>query len=158
MSRLGDERSGEDHPEAARKHLHDARALAKVNRYDGCAYLAGYVVECAFKSVLLHEASWDERAGEHDRSKLDAERLHRQTNHRLGDLLDDIERVYAAATNRSARYLPRLPTTKAIRGWNPSLRYRAAGHVTNEHAREMYESAIKIYDDTIGKMKLDGVL
>lgn len=47
--------NGDDHPEAAGKRLSDARVLLPAGRADGAAYLAGYVVECSLKSVLLHE-------------------------------------------------------------------------------------------------------
>ena len=48
---------GDDYPVASKKHLDDASALAQGGRHTGCAYLAGYVVECALKSVLLYEKS-----------------------------------------------------------------------------------------------------
>ena len=44
--------SKEDFPKAALKHLQDAQALLKSNRFDGAAYLAGYVVECALKAMI----------------------------------------------------------------------------------------------------------
>ena len=44
--------SKEDFPKAALKHLQDAQALLKSNRFDGAAYLAGYVVECALKTMI----------------------------------------------------------------------------------------------------------
>ena len=51
MSRLG-QRNGDDYPDAARKHLEDAKVLLAGSRPDGAAYLAGYVVECALKTVV----------------------------------------------------------------------------------------------------------
>lgn len=47
--------NGDDHPEAAHKHLLDAQTLMGQQRADGAAYLSGYVVECALKSLWLHE-------------------------------------------------------------------------------------------------------
>lgn len=49
MSRLK-QANGDDYPEAALKHLQDADALVRGRRFDGAAYLAGYVVECALKT------------------------------------------------------------------------------------------------------------
>lgn len=49
MSRLK-RPNGDDYPEAARKHLRDADALFRGGRFDGAAYLTGYVVECALKT------------------------------------------------------------------------------------------------------------
>ena len=45
--------NGDDHPEAAQKHLLDSAALLLQERPDGAAYLSGYVVECALKSLYL---------------------------------------------------------------------------------------------------------
>ncbi|MDW8396565.1 MAG: HEPN domain-containing protein, partial [Anaerolineae bacterium] len=44
----------DDYPRAALKHLEDAEALLKAHRYDGAGYHAGYVVECALKTLLLY--------------------------------------------------------------------------------------------------------
>ena len=41
----------DDYPEAAVKHMQDSGVLLAGGRYDGAAYLAGYVVECALKSI-----------------------------------------------------------------------------------------------------------
>jgi hypothetical protein len=61
MSRLA--KDEDDHPEAARKHLDDARVLRRAERLDGAAYHSGYVVECALKAVLLHDRSFDAATG-----------------------------------------------------------------------------------------------
>ena len=50
MSRL--QSNGDNFPEAAEKHLEDASVLIAGARYDGTAYLAGYVVECALKTLI----------------------------------------------------------------------------------------------------------
>ena len=42
--------NGDDYPEAPLKHLQDADMLFKSRRFDGAAYLSGYVVECALKT------------------------------------------------------------------------------------------------------------
>lgn len=44
--------SGDDHPEAAAKHLADAAALMAAARPDGAAYLSGYVVERGLKDRI----------------------------------------------------------------------------------------------------------
>ncbi len=44
--------NGDDYPEAARKHVDDAQALLEAARYDVAGYHAGYVVECALKTLL----------------------------------------------------------------------------------------------------------
>jgi HEPN domain-containing protein len=158
MSRLA--YRGDDYPEASKKHLADATVLDRGARYDGSAYHAGYVVECALKSVLLHEASWDDRARSHDPRKLAREqaRLRDEVGHLPGHLLEEVTRVYAAATTRSARYLPNLPGQAAIREWLPSLRYRPSGEVAPVQAKAMLKEALHAYTRTVGQMLLDGVL
>jgi hypothetical protein len=47
--------NGDDHPEAALNHLLCAEALLSQQRFDGAAYLRGYVVECSLKGLWLLE-------------------------------------------------------------------------------------------------------
>ena len=44
---------GDDHPDAAAKNLDDAMTLLAARRFDGAGYLAGYVVECSLKTVIV---------------------------------------------------------------------------------------------------------
>ncbi len=157
MSLLADRRRhAEDYPEAAKKHLEDATALACTQRHDGCSYLAGYVVECSLRSVFLHEESWDPTARQHIPRKLHAALDRRPVSHDLQDLLMELKRVTAAATALSAKYVPPPPVTMVPR-WSASLRYRAP-HVTARDSQAMLAEAKRVYDHTIGQMRLDGVL
>jgi Mrp family chromosome partitioning ATPase len=45
--------TGEDYPDAVIKHCDDARQHLSGNRPDGAAYLAGYAVECAIRTLIL---------------------------------------------------------------------------------------------------------
>ncbi len=159
MSRLTDPRGGDDYVEAARKHLDDAVVLDTAGRSDGCAYLTGYVVESALKSILLHEASWDATAKIHVASRLKAE-IDRVggLGHGLSDLGKEVAHVGASATTKSARYVPAPTEMAPMHGWKPSLRYRASGTVPVVESRKMLTAAKAIYQRTIGQMKLDGVL
>ena len=47
--------NGDDYPEAAGRHMQDSGALLAGGRPDGAAYLAGYVVECALKTLIQLE-------------------------------------------------------------------------------------------------------
>ena len=47
--------SPDDYPQAARKHLLDAMVLEAAERFDGAAYLSGYVVECVAKALIQVE-------------------------------------------------------------------------------------------------------
>ncbi len=158
MSLLADRRKNtEDYPDAARKHLEDATALQAAKRHDGCLYLSGYVVECALKSVFLHEASWDPTSRTYLTRKLNAELDRLQVpNHNLGNLHEELTRVTASATALSAKYVPPPPPTPPPR-WNASLRYRAPC-VAERDSVAMLAEAKRVFEHTIVRMRLDGVL
>jgi HEPN domain-containing protein len=55
---------------AARKHYNDAAILHDAGRHDNCAYLAGYVVECALKGMIETSNALNPRCFGHDVSAL----------------------------------------------------------------------------------------
>lgn len=57
--------SGDDHPEAAGRHLTDASILQQDDRCDGAAYLAGYVIECTLKTIIVFRTAAGQPRG-HD--------------------------------------------------------------------------------------------
>jgi hypothetical protein len=147
--RLG---NGDDHPEAAGKHLSDARVLLPAGRVDGAAYLAGYVIECALKSLWLHERgvppsgkpAW--KAG--------------RTGHEISELRKDVATLAAFAGARIARYVgPAFGTlaTAQIAAWNPTMRYQAPS-MNAADATIWVAQAQALHDETIGEMLKDGVI
>jgi len=60
VSRL--KQANDDYPEAAGKHLQDASVLQNGGRSDGVAYLSGYVVECAMKTLIQVETGRGSRS------------------------------------------------------------------------------------------------
>ena len=145
--------NGDDHPEAARRHLDDALALNRATRPDGAAYLAGYVVECSLKTLILHEMGvtieheplpW--RGGYH--------------GHDLRFLAGQASSAAALAGVRTARYLGSALTgfsSAPIAGWVPELRYRAPS-ITPYVASEWLANAQALYQQTVAQMLLDGVV
>ncbi len=144
--------NGDDHPEAAGKHLGDGGALLGAGRYDGAAYLAGYVAECSLKALLLHEKGtpsagtplpWKGRDG-----------------HDLGKLQSDAATLALVAGAKTARYFG--PTVKglsslALAAWDPEMRYRAPSMAAAD-ARSWLANAESVYRETVGTMIKDGVL
>lgn len=134
--------NGDDYPEAAHKHLLDATALLSSHRPDGAAYLSGYVVECALKSLLVLEGAtvpW---------------------HHRLGDLRAEVSRLAIVAGAKAARYFGHATqgvATAAIGGWRPEMRYRAASIAPND-AETWHAEATSVFRETIHQMRLDGVI
>jgi hypothetical protein len=62
----------------------------------------------------------------------------------------------AAVGPEGARYLPTMPPTASILGWTETLRYRAAGAVT-EATAQSYLSWAELAVDSVHQMMLDGV-
>lgn len=140
MSSLG-KPNRDDFPDAAEKHLADAQALADAERYDGAGYLAGYVVECALKTLLEVEGApgW---------------------GHSLVDLGKDVGAVCALAGARTARYLTpsvRAVPVAAIAGWSATMRYHSPSMSAGD-AQAWLDEANTIYQDTVASMILDGVI
>ena len=107
--------NGDDHPDAAHKHLLDAEALLAQQRADGAAYLSGYVVECALKSLWLHETGLP--AG--------GSMPWGRDGHNLTLLATQIAALATVAGARIARYLGASTmqiTSSAIANWTPVMR------------------------------------
>lgn len=138
--------SNEDnHPAAARKHLEDARVLLDKGRADGAAYLSGYVVECALKSIVLKHKAIEGR----------------DLGHNLKALRHTANSVLSHAEAGTARYI-----TDAIKGfdssgisngWRPSMRYREPYMAINQ-AEEWFTEAQTLYKATVLQMGLDGTI
>jgi len=135
--------NGDDFPEAADKLVDDSAILHGGNRHDGAAYLAGYVVECCLKTILLLETktTW---------------------GHHLTNLTTEISRLYSIAGTKTAKYasapaVKQLPASPVIQ-WNPDMRYRSAGSVSPAAAAIWVHDAKAVYDATIVEMRLDGVI
>ena len=143
MSRLG-QPNGDDYPDAANKHLEDARVLHAGNRYDGAAYLSGYVIECSMKSMILLEGRMPERV------------------HILSDLSADALRLAAIPGARTARYSRGISASHSIYsstvGWKETIRYRRSGTISMNKASDWLNEADRVYQCTVGAMRLDGVV
>ncbi|MCY1056581.1 hypothetical protein [Nannocystis sp. SCPEA4] len=153
MSRLlhGDD----DHPEASQKHWLDACALRAGGRYDGTAYLAGYVVECALKTVILYDRAYDPATGTYDPAALtlwhEELRKPKKFGHSLAKLI-------AATIGQGADYFPPISNTASVvQQWKETFRYQAAGRVTADQADAFLAWAEMAYEQVV-QMDLDGVL
>lgn len=148
MSRLRTS-NGDDHPEAAHKHLLDAQTLLGQQRADGAAYLSGYVVECALKSLWLHEAGvptgpmpWGKQG------------------HKLSFLANQVSALATVAGAKTARYFKAATSgvpLSAIAAWTSEMRYRPAT-MTSGDALAWCNVADAVFVETVAQMRLDGVL
>jgi hypothetical protein len=134
--------NGDDYPDAAGKHLADAEALVAARRYDGAGYLAGYVVECALKSLLQVETGGA------------------QQTHSYAKLLDQVGKTCLTAGAMTAKYVTEtirgIPNA-AIAGWKETMRYRSPSMGSGD-AHAWIDDATVVYTDTIASMILDGVI
>jgi len=142
MSRLR-QANGDDDPEAAGKHMQGSGVLLAEGRHDGAAYLAGYVVECALKTLIQLESGQARHS--HDLSGLDQE----------------LDRLAAQASSLFGRlYLGAQATLRAstiLNGWRPEQRYRGPGVDAND-AATWNQEATDVYQRTIGQLTLAGII
>lgn len=143
MSLRRDPRTGDDHPDAAGKHLDDAEVLLGADRFDGAAYHAGYVVECSLKSVILAAGgnAW---------------------GHHLSELSSEATSLAALPSGSAARYAPGIAVGHSlydtVDGWKSDLRYKSPGAVASTDAHAWVDEARRVYGATVARMRLDGVV
>ena len=134
--------NGDDHPDAAQKHLLDAELLLAQQRPDGAAYLSGYVVECALKSLHVLETGQALRG------------------HDFRFLVGQVNGVATVAGAKTAKYLGRATSgvlTSAIRSWTPGMRYHAPSMALGD-AQSWHACARDVFQETVHQMELDGEL
>ena len=141
----------DDHPEAAEKHFEDAKALRAADRFDGCAYHAGYVVECALKTVVLWARTVDPQTGVIDQTKL--KHWHQQLRAQYGH---KVQALLQVVTAEGADYLPPLQGSQLLQQWQESMRYWPAGKIPVQGADEFLVSAKQALDSVL-RMRLDGI-
>ena len=135
--------NGDDYPKAALKHLQDADVLLKGRRFDGAAYLSGYVVECALKTLI----------------KVESGQVH--YSHELTGLLEEMDGLAVRAETRTGRrlYVGVAATLKKadILRWKPEMRYRGP-EVTSSEADAWFQAAREAYDLIVGSLILEGAI
>lgn len=135
--------NGDDYPEAAGRHVLDSKALVARRRFDGAAYLAGYVVECTLKTLIQLET------GRADHS------------HDLPGLLDQLDVLAAQVGARHGKvYLAieaSLRSSDVVNNWNSGRRYR--GPEANRNlARAWHREAANAYRRVFGELNLAGAI
>ena len=130
----------EDYPKAALKHLQDAQALNKSSRFDGAAYLAGYVVECTLKTMIDIENNSVPRI--HDLSQLQAR----------------LQALSVVAGSRTGHlYITITQAINQILSWKPEMRYRGP-YVAAPVAGKWLAEADDVYKKVIGSLTLTGLI
>lgn len=132
-----------DFPEAAKKHLEDAKKLFLHERYTGAAYLCGYVYECIYKTMLQLENKY---------SKI----------HNLNQLSSEASTCAQLSGTKTAKYQknqkPLDYDKSGNHGWSENLRYFTEDFINRQKADEWLTNAENFFNATIREMKLDGLL
>lgn len=131
----------EDFVSAAMRHWNDSILLQDSQRYDNAAYHAGYVVECALKSLVRHGGPSPVALG-HDLTLLASSALN------LAILLSPSLSRYPAS---QAGTLPPLPPA-----WRPEMRYGRTGVVTREDCQKIMLAAQSYLEQITMALILDG--
>ncbi|MDQ1352462.1 MAG: hypothetical protein QG657_2768 [Acidobacteriota bacterium] len=146
MSRLK-QTSGEDYPEASKKHCIDARVLLDNDRFGGAAYLAGYVSECICKTLIQVEEKHSDPI----------------KTHHLDDLSSMAITLMALPNSKTARYFKNLQITgipydknNSLIGWNECLRYFPEDTIKPDKANAWVQDAERLYIEVIGGLMKDG--
>ncbi|GAB4292017.1 MAG: hypothetical protein Fur0025_27450 [Oscillatoriaceae cyanobacterium] len=129
--------------QAAARHLHDARLLRDCQRWDNAVYLAGYVVECAFK-VLVEIYFQKDKAAEkfgHELTKLE------------GEAIERLRVMYPGLDKQ----LPASRTAGTVLAQaHPERRYAQSDLWNESQARSAVDRAEDIYLKIIPRLVLDG--
>ena len=112
----------------AAARLDDARSLFDAGHYDGVVYLCGYAVELALKARICDTLNW-EGYPETNREFQDYQTFR---THNLKVLLR-----LSGAENRITDDMP--DTWQKVSDWNPDLRYRVPGRVSESEAATLLE-------------------
>lgn len=140
----------DDYPRTAKRMLGAAKALDSVGaspQPHAQAYLAGYVVECALKSLIQEFLN------------------ERSSSHPVDALWDQVKRaaVAAGATKTKlfdksvARLAPRHKNRLKIAVWNPYHRYDKVGWNATDASTWTAEAEL-VFTETVAEMIADGDL
>jgi hypothetical protein len=135
---------GDDYPDAAEKHLNDANSLLNAQRFDGAAYLSGYIVECSLKALIQFETGQVSKDHEFDI-------IHKK-----------MIRLCAQANSKTAKYVSSPAIQNLLKcnivNWKPGMRYSSEGNVSPADSQKWVTEANEIFVSTIIEMKLDRVI
>jgi len=131
---------------AAGRHLQDSLTLLQAQRWDNTVYLAGYVVECAFKLLVEQYFKSDKSAVKkygHNLPELEGKAMER-----LRVLYPILDQQLPAS---------RMQTT-VLTQHHPERRYAKSGLWTEAEAILVAQRAERIYREIIPKLVLNGLI
>ena len=127
---------------AARKHYNDAAVLHDAGRHDNCAYLSGYVVECALKGMIESSSTLNPSRFGHDVSALST------------------KAALLAALLSSGRSFITIPASQdyhdLITRWRPEERYQAEHATPDTISNSRLIAAKEAIQELVVPMILNG--
>lgn len=127
---------------AARKHYNDAAVLHGAGRHDNCAYLSGYVIECALKCMIETSSALNPRSFGHDVSALST------------------KAALLAALLSPGRILITLPASQEyhdlLTTWRPEERYHAEHATLDTISNSRLTAAKEAIQSIVVPMILNG--
>jgi len=121
--------SVQDLEDIARARLEDSEVLYEAKRYDGAAYLCGYVVELALKAKICDTLGWKG----FPETKREFENYRSFRTHSLDVLLSLTGVEQEVKTKLLAEW-------SIVAKWDPEVRYKPIGTAKPEDADLMIES------------------
>ncbi len=134
--------AGEAFESAARRPFEDAGLLLSNNSADNAGYLAGYVVECSLKLLLVQSAKLTPKSLGHDLLALSGDAL------RLAVLIAPFVGRYAVPASADLEDM--------AEHWSPEIRYAPTGHIRREAAEKWLRAAEAMYESLVVTITLDG--
>lgn len=119
----------------ARQHLRDARALHKMKRYEGAAYLCGYAVEIALKVRTCKSLGWKDFPDKDHGGRYRSFMIH------------DLESLLIlSGRDDKIRSTPGLAADWShVKGWNPEMRYELrSGAATAGSVEDMLDATERL--------------
>ncbi len=136
---------GDDFVSAALRHAEDAGLLLREGRYDNAGYLAGYAVECSWKTLISFCSGPAPRSISHDLTTLTGRALE------LTSILFPGGQVLYRLDVDPAQ-------AKAAWGWSPSWRYATTGTVGQAQAKQLVQAAVDCSERIVHALILDGTV
>lgn len=140
----------EHYPNAACRHLIDSQHLLNVSRWDGCAYLAGYVIECSLKALIAHPSipsEIDLHAIGHDLSKL---------THTLDQMAASRKPEWKRHASSSFLLALRNKLDSQQLEWHPRMRYESSRPEWQSNAKDWWNLANRCFNSFAKTLVTEG--
>lgn len=119
-----------DLQEIAQERLEEANVLFGANKYDGAMYLCGYAVEVTLKARICQTLDWNG----YPSTRKEFQNYQSFRTHKLEVLL----RLSGIENKIITGFLVEW---SVVADWDPEMRYRPIGHVSQTKAKSMIDSA-----------------